>query len=59
MTMPKIVSNCNLIPNQGKYSFDPVNKILKWDVGRIDILKLPNLRGTVSKKIFYKYITLN
>lgn len=46
--MPKIVLNCTLTPNQGKYSFDPVSKILLWDIGRIDVSKLPNLRGSVS-----------
>lgn len=45
--MPKIVLNCTLTPNQGKYSFDPVSKILLWDIGRIDVTKLPNLRGSV------------
>jgi len=46
--MPKIVLNCTLTPNQGKYSFDPVSKILLWDIGRIDVSKLPNLRGSVG-----------
>ncbi|CAB0036577.1 unnamed protein product [Trichogramma brassicae] len=46
--LPKIVLNCNLVANQGKYVFDPVNKILQWDIGRIDTSKLPNLRGSVS-----------
>jgi len=46
--MPKAVLNCSLTPNQGKYSFDPVSKVLMWDIGRIDTAKLPNLRGTVS-----------
>lgn len=46
--MPKSVLNCSLTLNQGKYSFDPVSKILFWDVGRVDVAKLPNLRGTVS-----------
>lgn len=45
--MPKSVLNCILNPSQGKYSFDPVTKILVWDVGRIDISKVPNIRGTV------------
>lgn len=49
--MPKTVLNCNLVPNQGKYSFDTVSKILKWDIGRIDTAKLPNLRGTVSNTL--------
>lgn len=45
--MPKSILNCSLIANQGKYNFDPVSKILHWDVGRIDVTKLPNIRGTV------------
>lgn len=48
VVMPKCVSNCSLITSQGKYSFDPVTKILHWDVGRIDITKLPNIRGSVA-----------
>lgn len=46
--MPKSVLNCLLVVNQGKYTFDSVQKILHWDVGRIDVTKLPNIRGTVS-----------
>nr|CAD7396269.1 unnamed protein product [Timema cristinae] len=46
--MPKSVLNCSLVQNQGKYSFDPVSKVLMWDVGRIDTSKLPNLRGTIN-----------
>jgi AP-3 complex subunit mu len=46
--MPKIVLNLNLTLNQGKYSFDPVSKVLQWDIGRLDISKLPNLRGSVK-----------
>lgn len=46
--MPKSVTNCLLVVNQGKYTFDTVQKILHWDVGRIDTAKLPNIRGTVS-----------
>lgn len=46
--MPKSVTNCLLVVNQGKYTFDTVQKILHWDVGRIDSAKLPNIRGTVS-----------
>jgi AP-3 complex subunit mu len=45
--MPKSVLNCSLVSTQGKYSFDPVAKILHWDVGRIDVSKLPNIRGSV------------
>lgn len=54
--MPKSVLNCSLVPNQGKYSFDPVSKVLVWDVGRIDVSKLPNLRGNVI--IEYYYLTI-
>lgn len=50
--MPKSVLNCTLIPNQGKHSFDPVSKILTWEVGRIETTKLPNIKGTV--RIFTK-----
>ncbi|XP_026478071.1 AP-3 complex subunit mu-1-like [Ctenocephalides felis] len=46
--LPKYVLNCSLVANQGKYSFDPVTKILHWEVGRIDVTKLPNIRGSVS-----------
>lgn len=56
--MPKIVLNCTLTPNQGKYSFDPVSKVLLWDIGRIDVSKLPNLRGSVCKSTFEKYATI-
>ena len=52
--MPKTVLNCSLIPNQGKYSFDPVSKVLIWDIGRIDTSKLPNLRGAVTIKNIYR-----
>ncbi|XP_018331380.1 AP-3 complex subunit mu-1 [Agrilus planipennis] len=46
--MPKCILNCILQTNQGKYNFDPVSKILHWDVGRIDVSKLPNIKGIVS-----------
>ena len=45
---PKSVLNVTLTPNQGKYSFDPVTKVMTWDVGKIDPTKLPNIKGTVS-----------
>lgn len=46
--LPKSVLNCMLTVNQGKYTFDSVTKVLQWDVGRVDVTKLPNIRGTVS-----------
>jgi len=45
---PKTVLNVTLTPTQGKYSFDPVTKIMTWDVGKIDPAKLPNIRGSIS-----------
>lgn len=50
IAMPKCVLNCILTPNQGKYTFDSVSKTLTWDVGRIDVTNLPNIRGTVSNE---------
>ncbi|KAL1452256.1 hypothetical protein WDU94_006546 [Cyamophila willieti] len=47
--MPNVVLNCTLLQNQGKYTFDPIKKILTWDVGRIDVEnKLPNIRGSFT-----------
>ncbi|KAG8552623.1 hypothetical protein GDO81_004613 [Engystomops pustulosus] len=46
--MPKAVLNMNLAPTQGTYTFDPVNKVLTWDIGKITTQKLPNLKGSVS-----------
>lgn len=48
ISMPKSVLNCALVANQGKYTFDPVQRLLQWDVGRLDVTKLPNLRGSVA-----------
>eukprot|EP00920_Eleutheroschizon_duboscqi_P035921 GHVT01086963.1.p1 GENE.GHVT01086963.1~~GHVT01086963.1.p1 ORF type:complete len:305 (+),score=9.14 GHVT01086963.1:91-915(+) len=44
----KSVLNVTLTPTQGKYSFDPVNKVMTWDVGKIDPTKLPNIRGSIN-----------
>ena len=38
--MHKSVLNCSLTPSQGKYSFDPVSKVLAWEVGKMDQTKL-------------------
>uniref|UniRef100_T1L4X5 MHD domain-containing protein n=1 Tax=Tetranychus urticae TaxID=32264 RepID=T1L4X5_TETUR len=43
--MPKTVLNVNLSPNQGKYSFDPVSKLLVWEIGRIETGKIPIIFG--------------
>jgi AP-3 complex subunit mu len=45
---PKSVLNVTLTASQGKYSFDPVTKVMSWDVGKIDPTKLPNIRGSIS-----------
>ncbi|KAL8597528.1 AP-3 complex subunit mu-1 [Nucella lapillus] len=45
---PKAVLNVTLTPNQGKYSFDPVTKMMTWDVGKIDTAKLPSIKGNIS-----------
>lgn len=45
--MPKFVLNCTVSVNQGRATFDPVTKILFWDVGKIDPTKLPNMRGQI------------
>lgn len=49
--MPSAVLNCSLTATQGKYAFDPVSKVLTWDVGKVDPQKLPNIRGTVSPSL--------
>lgn len=45
--MPKFVLNCTVTVNQGRATFDPVTKILLWDIGKIDATKLPNMRGHI------------
>jgi AP-3 complex subunit mu len=45
--MPKSVLNCSLTATQGKYTFDPVSKLLVWEIGKIDQQKLPNIKGVV------------
>jgi len=46
--MPKTVLDCNLTASQGKYSFDPVSKVLVWEIGKIEQTKPPNIRGSVN-----------
>ncbi|KAK3088786.1 hypothetical protein FSP39_023697 [Pinctada imbricata] len=45
---PKSVLNLTLTPSQGKYTFDPVNKVLSWDCGKLDVTKLPSIKGNIS-----------
>uniref|UniRef100_A0A670HST9 AP-3 complex subunit mu-1 n=2 Tax=Podarcis muralis TaxID=64176 RepID=A0A670HST9_PODMU len=46
--MPKAVLNVNLTATQGNHTFDPVTKVLTWDVGKIAPQKLPSLKGVVN-----------
>lgn len=47
--MPRQVLNCNLTPAVGSTSFDPVKKILRWEIGKINPQKtLPTLRGNIT-----------
>lgn len=52
--MPKCVLNMTLTPTQGKYTFDAVKKTLVWEIGRIDLTKLPSIRGNVILDINHK-----
>ena len=52
--MPKSVLNCTLTVSQGKYAFDPVSKVLSWDVGKMEAQRAsPNMRGTVKHIFFF------
>uniref|UniRef100_A0A3B1IWT7 AP-3 complex subunit mu-1 n=1 Tax=Astyanax mexicanus TaxID=7994 RepID=A0A3B1IWT7_ASTMX len=46
--MPKVVLSANLTATQGTYTYDPVTKILVWDIGKLNQQKLPNLKGSLS-----------
>ncbi|NXL56873.1 AP3M2 protein, partial [Chordeiles acutipennis] len=46
--MPKGVLNMTLTSSQGTHIFDPVTKLLSWDVGKINPQKLPSLKGSMS-----------
>ncbi|KAJ8300252.1 hypothetical protein KUTeg_021771 [Tegillarca granosa] len=48
VNFPKSVLNASLTPSQGRYTFDPVSKVMSWEVGRIDSTKLPNIKGNIS-----------
>ncbi|KAH3730137.1 AP-3 complex subunit mu-2-like [Dreissena polymorpha] len=45
---PKSVLNVTLTPNQGKYTFDPVTKVMTWEVGRLESTRSPNIKGTIN-----------
>ncbi|XP_076814133.1 AP-3 complex subunit mu-1-like [Clavelina lepadiformis] len=46
--MPKQVLNINLFPTQGDYTFNPVDKEMIWEVGKIVSGKPPSIRGSIS-----------
>jgi len=46
--MPKQIVNVNLVPTQGEYSFNPVTRVLTWDIGKVAPGKPPSIRGTIS-----------
>ena len=46
--MPKDVTGCSMTTSVGSYTFDPVSKQLRWDIGKIQPLKVPTMRGSVS-----------
>ncbi|CDW54178.1 AP 3 complex subunit mu 1 [Trichuris trichiura] len=47
ISMPKYVVNCNLVPSQGRTSFESTSKTLLWEVGRLEASNTVNLRGMV------------
>uniref|UniRef100_A0A1I7XVE4 MHD domain-containing protein n=1 Tax=Heterorhabditis bacteriophora TaxID=37862 RepID=A0A1I7XVE4_HETBA len=53
MLMPKAVLNCNLVPTHGKCSFDPTQKLLQWNIGKIELGKPPSIKGAVNRLDMY------
>lgn len=53
--MPKTVLNCNLTASQGRYTFDPVSKVMAWEIGRIDPQRPPNIHGSVRAIVFRSF----
>ena len=51
--LPSNVNNLNLTANVGSYSFNSIDKVLKWDVSYKQILKThqPNLNYQIGKLI--------
>ncbi|KAM3182360.1 hypothetical protein ACTXT7_012538 [Hymenolepis weldensis] len=46
--MPSEVSSVNVTPSLGKSTFDTVTKTLTWDVGHLEPLTYPSLKGTAA-----------
>ena len=55
--LPSNVTNLNLTASSGSYTFNNVDRILKWDVGKLIQGKTspPNLRGSVSTSKKYDF----
>ncbi|CAG6017375.1 unnamed protein product [Menidia menidia] len=49
--MPKSVLSVNLTATQGNYTYDLNNKVLVWDIGKLNPQKLPTLRGSLSMQV--------
>lgn len=47
LPLPRITNSCQLSASVGSFSFDPVSKLLRWDIGKIPPQKVPTLRGSV------------
>lgn len=45
---PKVVLNVNLYTTTGKHRFDPVSKVMRWDIGTLDSAHPPNLKGSIQ-----------
>eukprot|EP00118_Oscarella_pearsei_P025306 m.307959 g.307959 ORF g.307959 m.307959 type:complete len:417 (+) comp43123_c0_seq1:545-1795(+) len=48
MIMPKVVQNCTLTATVGNYLFDPTNKSLKWNIGRMTSQRMIHLKGSIT-----------
>lgn len=49
LPMPKTTTNVNATCNMGQYMYDPVNKTLSWDIGKLTQRdRAPVLSGTFS-----------
>lgn len=47
MVLPRVVTNCALVASQGKFTFDTSTRQLRWEIGKIDMTRLPTLKGGV------------
>ncbi|XP_032834612.1 AP-3 complex subunit mu-1-like [Petromyzon marinus] len=47
-TLPPPVLAVALTATQGAHAFDPVSKVLTWDIGKINPQKLPTIKGSLT-----------